>query len=32
VNAVPDRRPEADVERLRGLVDAGASGAAAALA
>lgn len=29
---MPDRHPEADIERLRGLVDAGASGAAAALA
>jgi len=32
VSAVPHRHPEADVESLRGLVDAGASGAAAALA
>jgi chemotaxis protein CheY-P-specific phosphatase CheC len=32
VSAVPHRHPEADVESLRGLVEAGASGAAAALA
>ncbi len=32
MSVVSDRHPEADVERLRGLVDAGASGAAAALA
>ena len=32
MSAMPHRHPDADVERLRELVDAGASGAAAALA